>query len=145
MTKTDRKGLVEAQETGKQDAAVPPPRGAPQGPEEQPSKVLPTQDFYKSVAYLSIWGPCRGVGDEYLNCVVTEGMGMCKPLRRTFEKCAMETSGSGVQMLDQLANQACQHVGLDADNPKDRLVARRNCAAQFMMSQQQQQQNGPSY
>ena len=102
--------------------------------------VLPTDDLYRATSLISIWGPCRRVGDEYLSCVVTSGMGMCKPLRRNFERCATETSEHALGMLDQLAVQACSHL----DNVKefksndDRTVAKRNCAAEFLLRSQPQ-------
>lgn len=99
--------------------------------------ALPSREFYKATSFLSIWGPCRGIGDEYLSCVTTEGMGMCKPLRRQFEQCTNETRNIAITMLDQLALQACSHV--EAGSPSDTLVVKRNCAAEFIL----RQQNGP--
>ncbi|CAB9530493.1 expressed unknown protein [Seminavis robusta] len=96
-----------------------------------------TPELYRATSLLSIWGPCRRVGDEYLSCVVLSGMGMCKPLRRTFEQCAAETAEYSTSVLDQLASQACGHV--EDSNP----AAKRNCAAEILLMQQQMQQRPP--
>jgi hypothetical protein len=104
--------------------------------------VSPSEDFYRTTSFLSIWGPCRRVGDEYLSCVVTAGMGMCKPLRRNFERCATETSGHAVEMLDQLSLQACTHLDNDKEfqslSRTDQAIAKRNCAAEFILRSQPQ-------
>ena len=120
-------------------AATPSGPTTPAAGSDQNSTTdaVPSRIFYKATSFLSIWGPCRRVGDEYLSCVTTEGMGMCKPLRRHFEQCASETSGYSIAMLDQLAIQACSHV--DAAIPEDKNIVKRNCAAEFML----RQQNGP--
>ena len=96
-----------------------------------PSQPPPNNDYRRAASLISIWGPCRRVGDEYLSCVVTAGMGQCKPLRRLFETCAQETSGHAVGLLDQLALQACGHV-------EENAVAKRNCAAEVLLRSQPQ-------
>ena len=131
--------LASSSSIGKDDEAKPSSLPST----DTAATTVPSQDFVRAASLISIWGPCRRVGDEYLSCVVTAGMGMCKPLRRTFEQCAQETSDHAVGMLDQLALQACSHI--DNSNPnnnnnnkKDMIIAKRNCAAEFLLRSQPQ-------
>lgn len=98
--------------------------------------IMPSREFYRATSLLSIWGPCRRIGDEYLSCVVTEGMGMCKPLRGHFERCATETAGYSMAMLDQLAMQTESCQQWDSLDPDNKAAAMRNCAADLMLKQQ---------
>ena len=102
--------------------------------------VAMPSEIYRATSFISIWGPCRRVGDEYLSCVVTAGMGMCKPLRRNFERCAAETSEHAIEMLDQLALQACSHLDNSQEHKSnaDRTAAKRSCAAEFLLRSQPQ-------
>ena len=62
---------------------------------------------------------------------------MCKPLRRSFERCATETTGYSMAMLDQIATQTqtCQQFE-SLPSIDNRTAALRNCAADFMLKQQ---------
>jgi len=94
------------------------------------------REFYRAASFLSIWGPCRGIGDAYLSCVLSEGLGMCKPVRRVFEQCGADTSVYSLAMLDRVGDQACSHIPESEQN----VPARRNCAAQFILKQYNQEQ-----
>jgi hypothetical protein len=50
------------------------------------------------------------VGDLYLTCVATAGLGMCRSLRAQFELCAKANQESSMQMLQELGREICSHV-----------------------------------
>lgn len=140
-TKSHQKASDRAAVLATSSSATATTSSDPMGPELPPSSTtdnsMPSRDFYKASSLLSIWGPCRHIGDSYLSCVVTEGMGMCKPIRRNFEQCATETAEYSIAMLDQISLQACSHI-----SGKEGSAAKRNCAAEFIL-QQHQQGGGP--
>mmetsp|Transcript_17217 Transcript_17217/g.23672 ORF Transcript_17217/g.23672 Transcript_17217/m.23672 type:complete len:119 (-) Transcript_17217:285-641(-) len=90
-----------------------------------------------ATALMSIWGPCRGVGDAYLACVATSGLGMCKSIRYGFQQCAQASMQSSTDSLTALGSHMCSHVPEGSEE-------RARCAAQIVFAQQaasQQQQN----
>lgn len=53
-----------------------------------------------AVAFLSVSGPCRSVGDIYLACVAVAGLGQCRHLRAKFESCARNNPQSKSYLED---------------------------------------------
>ena len=79
--------------------------------QQAPSEAeLRQREISTAAAVLSISGPCRQVGDIYLTCVATAGLGMCRSLRATFEQCAKQTAENSTSMLRGLGDQVCAHV-----------------------------------
>jgi hypothetical protein len=79
--------------------------------EVRPDKAeLQRREISTAAAVMSISGPCRQVGDIYLTCVATAGLGMCRSLRATFEQCAKGTAENSTEMLGGLSAQMCGHV-----------------------------------
>lgn len=70
-------------------------------------------------AILSLSGPCRNIGDVYLTCVATRGLGQCRPLRADFESCAKETAKNSRAMLGSIG----RSMFPDAGNEKDQALA----------------------
>ena len=69
-------------------------------------------------AILSISGPCRQIGDIYLACVATKGLGQCRPLRAGFEGCAKENATNSMAMLGSIGSQMFP----DASNEKEQTL-----------------------
>lgn len=86
-----------------------------------------------ATALLSISGPCRSVGDVYLTCVATAGLGMCRSWRATFERCAKQTrDGYGMSMLRNIANsEMCSHI--DNTKEEDKLMCATAIVNQQLM------------
>lgn len=80
-----------------------------------------------AAAILSISGPCRNIGDIYLSCVATKGLGQCRPLRAGFESCAKETAANSRAMLGSIGAQMFP----DADKKEDQALI----AAQMIIQQ----------
>jgi hypothetical protein len=87
------------------------------------------QEIEMATALMSVSGPCRVVGDVYLSCVATAGLGMCRTLRAQFEQCANESAPESREMLNMFSQQACAHIGDDDQN------GRLQCGAQLVMQQ----------
>jgi hypothetical protein len=60
------------------------------------------EEINTAAAILSLSGPCRGVGDVYLACVATAGLGQCRHLRASFEQCAKATASGSKEYLGML-------------------------------------------
>ena len=88
---------------------------------------LRNREISTAAAVMSISGPCRQVGDIYLACVATAGLGMCRQLRATFEQCAKGTAEQSTAMLGGFGEQVCAHIS-DRD---EQLL----CAAQIVNQQ----------
>ena len=56
--------------------------------EEPDEAELQRREISTAAAVMSISGRCRQIGDVYLTCVATAGLGMCRSLRANFERCA---------------------------------------------------------
>lgn len=63
------------------------------------------EELDTATAILSLSGPCRNIGDIYLTCVATRGLGQCRPLRAGFESCAKETANNSRTMLGTIGAQ----------------------------------------
>ena len=101
------------------------------GPELTPQQ----QQINTAAAYLSTTsGPCRHIGDMYLTCVATAGLGMCKSYRYAYQQCVAEVSEEyGKNMLRDLADQVCGHI--DAKGRKNSEEERMDCASGFVLGQ----------
>ena len=88
-----------------------------------------------ATAYLcTASGPCRSIGDVYLACVATAGLGMCKSYRHAYQNCTKKCSGTiGRDMLQGLGEQACSHI--ECTNEQTKEDDKMSCAAGFVMSQ----------
>ena len=86
------------------------------------------QEIEMATAFMSVAGPCRVVGDVYLSCVATAGLGMCRTLRAQFEQCANESAPESRAMLNAYSQQVCAHIPEDDQ-------ARLQCGAQMVMQQ----------
>ena len=84
-------------------------------------------DIRVAAAFLSTSGPCRAIGDVYLTCVATAGLGMCRSLRAEFEQCAKSTEAQSQQMLQELGDQVCRQLPTDTE--------RLACAADLVNQQ----------
>lgn len=73
--------------------------------EERDRAELESQEIDMAAAILSLSGPCRNVGDVYLACVATEGLGQCRALRAGFEQCSKETAKKSKLMLSSIGGQ----------------------------------------
>lgn len=60
-----------------------------------------------ATAILSLKGPCQGLGDIYLACVATAGLGQCRSLRASFEKCCHENKEESLRYLNMIGTQVC--------------------------------------
>jgi len=89
---------------------------APQPPDPR------QQELDTAAAFLSLSGPCRQVGDVYLACVATAGLGMCRHLRASFEQCAKVTREESLSQLQLIGQQQCS-------KEKDK----EQCAAQLVL------------
>lgn len=65
------------------------------------------QEIKTAAAILSLSGPCRAVGDIYLACVATAGVGQCRHLRASFEQCAKATAPGSKEYLGMLGELNC--------------------------------------
>jgi hypothetical protein len=72
-------------------------------------------DIQTATAFLSTTGPCRAVGDLYLTCVATAGLGMCRNLRAEFERCTRDTQPLSRQLLRELGDQLCRQHAAEED------------------------------
>ena len=100
---------------------------APSLTAEPDEAELRRREISTAAAVMSIAGPCRQVGDIYLACVATAGLGMCRQLRATFEQCAKGTAEQSTAMLGGFGEQVCAHVS----DPDEQLL----CAAQLVNQQ----------
>jgi hypothetical protein len=98
---------------------------------------LRAQEVDTASAFLSIEGPCRQVGNVYLACVATAGLGMCRSLLAEFEACAKDTQLEAREQLTLIGQRNCE----GSDDPQ-------LCAAQMALRHylpiQHQQQHQPS-
>jgi hypothetical protein len=78
--------------------------------QEPDEAELKRREIGTAAAVLSLSGPCRGVGDIYLTCVATAGLGMCRSFRADFEQCAKATAEGSTEMLQQIGEQMCGHI-----------------------------------
>ncbi len=65
------------------------------------------QEINIAAAILSLSGPCRSVGDIYLACVATAGLGQCRHLRASFENCAKATAAESKEYLGIVGEMNC--------------------------------------
>lgn len=65
------------------------------------------QEINTAAAILSLSGPCRAVGDVYLACVATAGLGQCRHLRAAFENCAKSTADDSKEYLEMVGDLNC--------------------------------------
>jgi hypothetical protein len=96
--------------------------------EQQASPSRQEQEIEMATALMSVSGPCRVVGDIYLSCVATAGLGMCRSLRAQFQECTKAVGPESREMLDLFSQQACAHI---RDDDQKRL----QCGAQLVMQQ----------
>lgn len=98
---------------------------------------LRAQEVDTASAFLSIEGPCRQVGNVYLACVATAGLGMCRSLRADSEACAKDTRLEAREQLTMIGQRNCE----GSDDPQ-------LCAAQMALRHylpiQHQQPHQPS-
>eukprot|EP00586_Coscinodiscus_wailesii_P014041 CAMPEP_0172504290 /NCGR_PEP_ID=MMETSP1066-20121228/177313_1 /TAXON_ID=671091 /ORGANISM="Coscinodiscus wailesii, Strain CCMP2513" /LENGTH=114 /DNA_ID=CAMNT_0013280405 /DNA_START=142 /DNA_END=483 /DNA_ORIENTATION=+ len=87
------------------------------------------REINTAAAVMSTSGPCRQIGDVYLTCVATAGLGMCRGLRASYEQCAKETRDGSKVVLGTLANQACGHV----DGQDEKLLCAANLVNRELM------------
>mmetsp|Transcript_21012 Transcript_21012/g.58174 ORF Transcript_21012/g.58174 Transcript_21012/m.58174 type:complete len:129 (-) Transcript_21012:1434-1820(-) len=88
-------------------------------PAEPSLELLREQEIDTAAAILSLNGPCRIVGDVYLTCVATAGLGQCRHLRASFEDCAKSTKDASRQFMQQtLVHQipACAAMAKEENN-----------------------------
>ena len=74
---------------------------------ESPER-LREAEIQTASAILSIGGPCRAIGDVYLTCVATAGLGQCRHLRASFEDCAKSTMEGSRAYLQTIGDQWCK-------------------------------------
>jgi hypothetical protein len=96
--------------------------------QQAPALSHQEQEIETATALMSVSGPCRVVGDVYLSCVATAGLGMCRSLRVQFEQCVNESAPESRQMLDLFSQQVCAFI---PDDDQKRL----QCGAQMGMQQ----------
>mmetsp|Transcript_106818 Transcript_106818/g.159732 ORF Transcript_106818/g.159732 Transcript_106818/m.159732 type:complete len:120 (+) Transcript_106818:114-473(+) len=92
-----------------------PTKSLPNDPDET---ELRQREIGTAAAVLSLSGPCRGVGDLYLTCVATAGLGMCRSFRSDFEQCSKSTAESSTEMLGSIGEQMYGRM----HNKEDRLL-----------------------
>lgn len=92
------------------------------------------QEINIASAILSLSGPCRSVGDIYLACVATTGLGQCRHLRASFEQCAKATAAESKEYLSVIGEMNCP------PDEKDKEL----CAALLVNQQLMMQLAGPS-
>ena len=93
-----------------------------------------------AAAVLSLSGPCRQVGDVYLACVATAGLGMCRSLRYNFEQCAKATSEESKEMLAGIGNQMFGYV----ENQDEQLLQAARMINLHNLSNRQAMEQQPS-
>lgn len=84
----------------KDSAAVAAPNASSQAPDVQQQQEIDT-----AAAFLSLSGPCRQVGDVYLACVATAGLGQCRHLRASFEQCAKRSREESIAQLQLIGGE----------------------------------------
>jgi hypothetical protein len=100
---------------------------APPSLQEQEPPSIKVQEIEMATALMSIAGPCRIVGDIYLSCVATAGLGQCRSLRAQFEQCGIQSAPESRVMLGKFSKKACAQIDDDQDQMQ--------CGAQMVMKQ----------
>jgi hypothetical protein len=91
------------------------------------------QEIDMAAAVLSLSGPCRNVGDMYLTCVATQGLGQCRALRSGFEQCSKETAANSKDMLASMGAQ----IFVDLKSEEEQTLSTARMVNRQLMQPQQ--------
>jgi hypothetical protein len=91
------------------------------------------QEIDMAAAVLSLSGPCRNVGDMYLTCVATQGLGQCRALRAGFERCSKETAANSKAMLGSMG----AHIFADLKSEEEQTLSTARMVNRQLMQPQQ--------
>jgi uncharacterized protein HemX len=115
--------------SSKATEAPVPPQMTNKEQEEQIEDEIRT-----ATAFISTSGPCRGIGDVYLTCVATAGLGMCRSLRAQFEQCTASSQATSREMLQELGAELCRHMTQsNNNNDNERLLCAANLVNEQLM------------
>jgi hypothetical protein len=102
--------------------------------DQQQQQRMAENEIRTATAFISTSGPCRGIGDIYLTCVATAGLGMCRSLRGQFEQCTKDMELTSRDMLNEFGAELCRHL---PPNGSDRPLCAANLINQQLMQQYQ--------